>query len=70
MNTYFPSPVSPTISTKGPVALFKLNPALYFVRLFMNLLLWCTLSFFALHTVLWFIRAKKEESAAEEGKHE
>ncbi len=51
----------------------KLNPALYFVRLFMNLLLWSTLSFFALHTLLWFIRAKKEqgksESAAEE-KHD
>jgi predicted CXXCH cytochrome family protein len=43
----------------------KLNPALYFVRLFMNLLLWSTLSFFTLHTLLWFIRAKKEQ-----GKHE
>lgn len=39
----------------------KLNPALYFVRLFMNLLLWSTLSFFTLHTLLWFIRAKKEQ---------
>jgi len=51
----------------------KLNPALYFVRLFMNLLLWSVLSFFTLHTLLWFIRAKKEESkkgpAAEE-KHD
>ena len=43
----------------------KLNPALYFVRLFMNLLLWCTLSFFALHTLLWFIRAKREQAAEE-----
>jgi len=51
----------------------KLNPALYFVRLFMNLLLWGTLSFFTLHTLLWFIRAKREEDkhkpAAEE-KHD
>jgi predicted CXXCH cytochrome family protein len=49
----------------------KLNPALYFVRLFMNILLWGTLSFFSLHTLLWFIRAKKEQSqqAAEE-KHD
>jgi hypothetical protein len=51
----------------------KLNPALYFVRLFMNLLLWSTLSFFTLHTLLWFIRAKKEQGdsghAAEE-KHD
>jgi predicted CXXCH cytochrome family protein len=39
----------------------KLNPALYFVRLFMNLLLWSTLSFFTLHTLLWFIRATKEQ---------
>jgi hypothetical protein len=28
----------------------------------MNLLLWGTLSFFSLHTLLWFIRAKKERS--------
>jgi predicted CXXCH cytochrome family protein len=51
----------------------KLNPALYFVRLFMNLLLWGTLSFFTLHTLLWFIRAKREEakhSPAAEGKHD
>jgi hypothetical protein len=38
-----------------------LNPALYYVRTFMNLLLWCTLSFFALHTILWFIRSKIEQ---------
>lgn len=39
----------------------KLNPALYYTRLFMNMLLWGTLSFFTLHTLLWFIRAKKEQ---------
>lgn len=44
---------------------WKLNPALYYVRTFMNLLLWCTLSFFTLHTVLWFIRAKREQAAEE-----
>jgi predicted CXXCH cytochrome family protein len=38
----------------------KLNPALYYVRLFMNMLLWGTLSFFTLHTLLWFIRAEQE----------
>jgi predicted CXXCH cytochrome family protein len=51
----------------------KLNPALYFTRLFMNMLLWGTLSFFTLHTLLWFIRAKKEQSRnghAAEGKHD
>jgi hypothetical protein len=35
------------------------------VRWFMNLLLWGTLSFFTLHTVLWFIRAKREQAAEE-----
>jgi predicted CXXCH cytochrome family protein len=51
----------------------KLNPALYFVRFFMNLLLWSVLSFFALHTLLWFIRAKKEQGKsgpAAEAKHD
>lgn len=43
----------------------KLNPALYYVRTFMNLLLWCTLSFFSLHTLLWFIRSKIEQRKAE-----
>ncbi len=51
----------------------KMNPALYYTRLFMNILLWGTLSFFTLHTLLWFIRAKKEQRksrlAAEE-KHD
>jgi hypothetical protein len=27
----------------------------------MNLLLWGTLSFFTLHTILWFIRSKIEQ---------
>ncbi|MGO8717984.1 MAG: cytochrome c3 family protein [Acidobacteriaceae bacterium] len=39
----------------------KLNPALYYIRLFMNLLLWGVLGFFALHTLLWFIRSKREQ---------
>jgi predicted CXXCH cytochrome family protein len=40
----------------------KLNPALYFVRLFMNLLLIGVLTFFVIHTVLWLIRARHEMS--------
>ncbi len=36
----------------------KLNPALYFVRLFMNLLLAGTLTFFVIHTILWLIRSR------------
>jgi predicted CXXCH cytochrome family protein len=39
----------------------KLNPALYFVRLFMNLLLAGTLGFFVIHTILWLIRARIEQ---------
>jgi predicted CXXCH cytochrome family protein len=35
----------------------KLNPALYFTRLFMNLLLISVLTFFMIHTVLWLIRS-------------
>jgi len=38
----------------------RLNPALYFTRFFMNLLLWGVLGFFSLHTLLWFIRSKRE----------
>jgi hypothetical protein len=34
------------------------NPALYFIRVFMNVLLWSVLGFFALHTMLWFIRSR------------
>jgi hypothetical protein len=39
----------------------------------MNLLLWGTLSFFALHTLLWFIRSKIEQRKSghsEEAKHD
>ncbi len=36
----------------------KLNPALYFVRLFMNILLAGTLTFFLIHTLLWLIRSR------------
>jgi predicted CXXCH cytochrome family protein len=36
----------------------KLNPGLYFVRLFMNLLLIGVLAFFVIHTLLWLIRSR------------
>jgi len=36
----------------------KLNPGLYYVRLFMNLLLISVLTFFVIHTILWLIRAR------------
>jgi predicted CXXCH cytochrome family protein len=39
----------------------KLNPALYFVRLFMNLLLAGTLGFFVIHTILWLIRSRYQQ---------
>ena len=39
----------------------KLNPALYFVRLFMNLLLAGTLGFFVIHTILWLIRSRYDQ---------
>ncbi len=49
----------------------KLNPALYYIRLFMNLLLTSVLTFFLLHTVLWLVRSRfqqvKGKSAG--GKH-
>lgn len=45
----------------------RLNPALYYTRLFMNLLLWSVLSFFTLHTILWFIRSKIEQRKGAEG---
>jgi predicted CXXCH cytochrome family protein len=35
----------------------RLNPALYYIRLFMNLLLASVLTFFLIHTVLWLIRS-------------
>ncbi len=49
----------------------KLNPALYFIRLFMNLLLAGTLTFFLIHTLLWLIRARYDQikrRSAEGGK--
>ncbi len=39
----------------------KLNPALYFVRLFMNILLASVLTFFVIHTILWLIRARYDQ---------
>lgn len=39
----------------------KLNPALYYVRLFMNLLLISVLTFFVIHTVLWLIRSRYDQ---------
>jgi predicted CXXCH cytochrome family protein len=39
----------------------KLNPALYFTRLFMNLLLAGTLGFFLIHTILWLIRSRYQQ---------
>jgi predicted CXXCH cytochrome family protein len=50
----------------------KLNPALYFIRLFMNLLLASVLTFFVIHTVLWLIRARVDQikrKTAEGGKN-
>ncbi len=50
----------------------KLNPALYFVRLFMNLLLISVLTFFVIHTILWLIRSRYNQvkrRAAEGGKN-
>jgi len=50
----------------------KLNPALFYVRLFMNLLLASVLTFFVIHTVLWLIRARFDQvkrKAANGGKN-
>lgn len=41
---------------------FKQSPALYLIRLFMNLLLISVLTFFALHTLLWVIRSRYEQT--------
>ncbi|MDR3772504.1 MAG: cytochrome c3 family protein [Terracidiphilus sp.] len=49
-----------------------LNPALYFIRLFMNLLLASVLTFFVIHTVLWLIRSRVDQirrKAVEGGKN-
>ena len=42
----------------------KLNPALYFIRLFMNLLLASVLIFFMIHTIMWVIRARYNQIKA------
>jgi len=50
----------------------KLNPALYFIRLFMNLLLGSVLTFFMIHTILWLIRSRYDQvkrKSAEGGKN-
>ena len=50
----------------------KLNPALYFIRLFMNVLLASVLTFFMIHTILWLIRARYDQvkrKSAEGGKN-
>jgi predicted CXXCH cytochrome family protein len=50
----------------------KLNPALYYIRLFMNLLLASVLTFFVIHTALWLIRSRYDQikrKAAEGGKN-
>lgn len=50
----------------------KLNPALYYIGLFMNLLLVSVLTFFMIHTILWLIRARMEQMkkrTAEGGHH-
>ena len=36
----------------------RLNPALYYIRLFMNLLLASVLTFFLIHTALWLFRSQ------------
>ena len=42
----------------------KLSPALYYIRLFMNLLLASVLTFFMIHTILWLIRARMDQMKA------
>ncbi|HEX4006551.1 MAG TPA: cytochrome c3 family protein [Acidobacteriaceae bacterium] len=39
----------------------RLNPALYYIRLFMNLLLTSVLTFFLLHTVMWLVRSRFQQ---------
>jgi predicted CXXCH cytochrome family protein len=39
----------------------RLNPALFYIRLFMNLLLASVLSFFLLHTILWLMRSRFQQ---------
>lgn len=49
----------------------RLNPALYYIRLFMNLLLTSVLTFFLLHTILWLVRSRFQGSGKNSagGKH-
>jgi len=49
----------------------KMNPALFYIRLFMNLLLASVLTFFLIHTGLWLIRARYNQikSKSEGGKN-
>jgi predicted CXXCH cytochrome family protein len=50
----------------------KLNPALYYIGLFMNLLLVSVLTFFLIHTILWLIRQRLEQvkrKSTEGGNH-
>ena len=46
----------------------KLNPALYYVTLFMNLLLIGVLTFFMIHTLLWLIRSRYDQIKARAAK--
>jgi nitrate/TMAO reductase-like tetraheme cytochrome c subunit len=41
-------------------------PAVYYTRLFMNVLLLSVLGFFALHTILWFVRSSFDRPGAAE----
>jgi predicted CXXCH cytochrome family protein len=49
----------------------RLNPALFYIRLFMNLLLASVLSFFLLHTILWLVRSRFQQANGKTagGKH-
>jgi predicted CXXCH cytochrome family protein len=50
----------------------KLNPALYYIGLLMNLLLVSVLTFFLIHTILWLIRQRLEQvkrKSTEGGNH-
>jgi predicted CXXCH cytochrome family protein len=40
---------------------WRSSPALYYIRLFMNVLLVSVLTFFIIHTILWLIRARIEQ---------
>lgn len=46
----------------------RLSPALYFIRLFMNLLLASVLTFFLIHTILWLFRSHLARTNG--GKHD